>query len=138
MAAAVVGFGATFSYPVIQITAERRDRRSLSFALGAILSISRWVAVPATLLVGVTGIAQLAFGPYGLDDAWATAGLVLYLAVMAVAVLYLAPAYERARAAASDGDENAYGAAIRSVNAVGPLVAVAVLAIVALMVLKPG
>jgi len=52
VAAAVVGFGATFSYPVIQLVAERGDRRALPFAMTAILAISKFVAVPATLLVG--------------------------------------------------------------------------------------
>ena len=85
--AALVGFGVTFSYPVIQLVAERRGPDALALGFDAILAISRWVAVPATLLVGVTGVFQLADGPYSLHDAWLAASLGLYLAVMAVAVL---------------------------------------------------
>lgn len=138
VAAAIVGFGATYSYPVLQLLGERGDRRSLPFALEAITTISRWVAVPATTVVGVTGVYQLADGPYGLDDAWAAAGLALYLAVMAGAILYLAPRYGRAADAARAGDDDAYAAATRGIGVVGTLVVLAVLAIVALMVLKPG
>jgi uncharacterized membrane protein len=149
VAAAVIGFGATFSYPVIQITAERRAPRALPFAMAAILAISRFVAVPATLVVGATGIYQLADGPYGLRDAWLATGLALYVAIMLVAVLYLAPCYRRAEREARrmlDGvgpDDAvalspAYRAATRSLNLVGPLVAAAVLATVVLMELKPG
>jgi uncharacterized membrane protein len=134
--AALVGFGVTYSYPVLQLLGER-DRRSLPFALDAITTLSGRVAVPATIVVGITGVYQLADGPYGLDDAWATAGLVLYLAVMALGTGYLAPRYRRAASAARRGDEAGYAAAIRGVNVVGPLVAVAVIAIVVLMVLKP-
>jgi uncharacterized membrane protein len=102
------------------------------------MTISRRVAVPATTIVGITGIYQLADGPYGLGDAWAAAGLVLYLAVMAVATGYLAPRYGRAADAARRNDQAEYAALIRGVNVVGAFVVVAVLAVVVLMVLKPG
>lgn len=145
VAAAVVGFGVTFSYPVIQLVAERRDPRSLPSALGTILAISRFVAVPATTLVGLTGLYQVASGPYSLGDAWVAAGLALYVVVMALGTGYLARAYDRARGAVQrslDAGEPAlspqYRAATRGINVVGPLVALAVLAIVALMELKPG
>ena len=62
VAAALVGFGVTFSYPVIQLVAERQGPDALAVGLDAILAISRWVAVPATLVVGVTGVFQLADG----------------------------------------------------------------------------
>jgi uncharacterized membrane protein len=135
---AIVGFGVTFSYPVLQVLGERGDRRHLPFALDAITTLSSRVAVPATAIVGVTGIYQLADGPYGLDDAWATSGLVLYLAVMGVAAGYLAPRYGRAAGAARRGDETTYDTNMRGVNVVGPFVVAAVIAIVALMVLKPS
>jgi uncharacterized membrane protein len=133
VSAAIVGFGATFSYPVIQIVGELRDARV--FAMDAILAISSWVAVPATIVVGATGIYQLARGPYGLGDAWLATGLGLYLAIMLVAVAYLAPCYRRARDAV---DEAAYASAIRRVNVVGPFVVVAVIATAVLMVVKPS
>jgi len=138
VAAALVGFGVTFSYPVIQLVAERQGPDALAVGLDAILAISRWVAVPATLVVGVTGVFQLADGPYSLEDAWLAAGLALYLAVMAVAVLYLAPAYHRAGEAARAGSINDYRAAVRGTKLVGPLVAAAVLATAVLMEVKPG
>jgi uncharacterized membrane protein len=103
--------------------------------MDAILAISNWIAVPATVVVGATGIYQLAEGPYRLRDAWLASGLALYLAVMVVAIAYLAPCYRRARDAEDDA---AYAAAIRGVYAVGPFVAAAVLATAVLMVVKPS
>jgi uncharacterized membrane protein len=88
---------------VIQVVAERRGPEGLALGLDAIPAISRWIAVPATLVVGVTGIFQLVDGPYSLGDSWLVASLGLYLAVMVVAVVYLAPAYTRAREAALAG-----------------------------------
>jgi uncharacterized membrane protein len=141
--AAIIGFGATFAYPVIQLVAERREPAALPFAMDAILAISRLIAVPAALLVGATGIYQLLDGPYDLSDAWLAAGGGLYLAVIAAAVFYLAPSYRRARdaaraAAASNRVAPEYLAAIRGTRIVGPLVAAAIVAIAVLMEVKPG
>jgi uncharacterized membrane protein len=148
VAAAVVGFGATFAYPVIQVVAERTDRRALPFALRAILAISNWVAVPATVLVGATGIYQIAAGPYFIGDLWVSAGLALYVLVLAAGIGYLAPAYRRAERAARHMVAAApatgpielspeYRAATRGPRIVGPFVAGAIIAIVFLMELKP-
>jgi uncharacterized membrane protein len=59
----------------------------------------------------------------------------LYVAVMLASTLYLAPCYRRAGRAEPLSDE--YRAALRGPAVVGPLVVIAVLAIVALMVVKP-
>jgi uncharacterized membrane protein len=147
--AAVIGFGATFTYPVIQIAAERTNRRALPFALAAILAISRWVAVPATIVVGATGFYQLSADPYGLDDLWLLLGLVLYLSVMGMGILVLAPAYRRAERearrlveAAAPGEpiplSDEYRASLRPVNVLGPLVSGAIVATAVLMVVKPA
>jgi uncharacterized membrane protein len=147
--AAIVGFGVTFSYPVIQIAAELRDRRALPFALATILAISRWVAVPATLIVGVTGVYQLTSGPYGLHEAWLATGLALYIVVMSIGLFYFTPSYRRGERearrmvdAAHAGEEITltpeYRAALRGPNVLGPPVAAAIVAIAVLMVVKPG
>jgi uncharacterized membrane protein len=136
--AAIVGFGVTFSYPVIQLVSERRGVETAATGLDAVLAISRWIAVPAALVVGATGVYQLVDGPYALSDAWLAVSLALYLAVMAVAVAYLAPAYRRARDAAGRGSRGDYDAAIRGTKIVGPFVAGAIVAIAVLMEVKPG
>jgi uncharacterized membrane protein len=140
VSAAVVGFGAPFSYPVIQATAERLAPDRLPAAYDTILAISRRVAVPAAAVVGATGVYQAADGPYSLArDGWLLAGVILYLAVMAVATAYLVPRYRRARAAAASGPDSAeYRAARRGITVVGPAVAAAIVATVVLMEVKPG
>jgi uncharacterized membrane protein len=135
--AAIVGFGVTYSYPVLQLLGERGDRRHLAFALETVTVISRYVAVPATVVVGLTGIYQIADGPYGLDDAWLATAIVLYVVVMGVAAGYLAPRYGRAAAAVRSHDAAAYEAERRRIGIVGTLVAAAVLAIATMMVVKP-
>ena len=146
--AAVLGFGPTFAYPVIQFAAERHDRRALPFAIGAILRISRTLAVPMAVVVGLTGAFQIADGPWSLGDAWLAAGLALYLAVFGVAVGYLVPALRSAQAeaermvAAAAPDEPPalspeYLRITRGLKLAGAAVGASVLAIVALMELKP-
>jgi uncharacterized membrane protein len=146
VAAAVVGFGATFTYPLVQRAGGAAGGHGHVQALTTVLVISRRLAVPAALLVGATGVYQVIQGPYDFSDWWLVAGTVLYVVVMLVATLLVAPAYVRGRRAAevmleqggssSEGAE--YRAAMRLIDRVGPLLAVAILAVVFLMVVKPG
>lgn len=138
VAAAVAGFGPTFAYPFIQLAGERGDRSKLPFALGVVLAISRRLAVPGAVVVGVTGTYQAIDGPYDFGEAWLAIGAALYVAVFVVAVAYLAPALRRAQEAAERADDAAYSRAIGGAKAAGAAVAATVLAIVFLMELKPG
>jgi uncharacterized membrane protein len=143
--AAVAGFGPTFAYPVVQLAAERRDPAALPFALSAILRISRTLAVPGAVVVGLTGAYQVAEGPWSIGrDAWLAAGVALYLAVFATALGYLVPALRRAEAEArrmaAAGERTLspeYERIVRGLKLAGAAVGAGVLAIVALMELKP-
>ena len=123
--AAVAGFGATFTYPFIA--------RAGDYA--TILAISRGLAVPAALVVGATGVYQVADGPYGLGETWLAAGTALYVLVMLVATLVVAPAY--ARVAETPPASEAHRAAQRRIAVLGPALAAAIVAIVVLMETKP-
>lgn len=124
--AAIVGFGAVFTYPLVERAAGH----------AAVLSISRRLAVPGALVVGATGVYQVADGPYALGDTWLALGVALYVVVMLVAVTVLAPAYRRAAETARGSDERRRAEARISLG--GPPLALAVAAIVVLMVMKPG
>lgn len=145
VAAALAGFGPTFAYPVVQLAAERGDRAALPFALAAILRISRTLAVPGAVVVGLTGAYQVAEGPWSLaGDAWLAAGVALYVAVLATALGYLVPSLRRAEAearrmaaAGETGLSDAYLETVRGLKLAGAAVGAGVLAIVALMELKP-
>lgn len=147
--AAVIGFGATFAYPVIQLLAEQRAPRHLPFALAAILLISRTVAVPGAAIVGLTGFARALTGPYSFrHDGWLTLSVPLYVGVFAAALLVLTPDLRRAQAEAElmvaragEGEEPVLSREYRHLAArmriVGGLVASGVIALVILMVLRP-
>jgi hypothetical protein len=146
--AAVVGFGVTFSYPVIQLLAERRAPRHLPFAFATILTISQKIAVPGAVLVGLTGLALALTGPYSLArDGWLLVSVPVYMAVFVTAVFVLTPDLRRAKAesermVAQAGEDEPttsaeYGRLETRLGLVGGLVGAGVITLVVLMSLKP-
>ena len=148
--AAIVAFGPLFAFPLFIAVTERRDPLSLPVVLRAVNTTERAIVVPATALVGFTGVYQAIDGPYAFDrDQWMTVGFVLYLLVFGLIVFLVEPL--RARAAdeadrlfeqAEDDDDldlsAAYRARMRLPNALMPAVGVVVLFVVYLMEVKPG
>jgi len=127
--AVVLAFGPTFAYPFIQLAAERRGPEALPDAFATILWISRTLAVPASVVVGATGVYQALDGPYEFgEDRWLDAGAALYVAIMALALGFLVPRLKRAQRGAPERGPLVAG---------GVLIATLVLATTALMELKP-
>lgn len=146
--AAVIGFGATFAYPAIQLLAERSAPQHLPFALAAILRISRTVAVPGATIVGATGLVRALTGPYSFErDGWLALSVPLYVAVFAAALLVLTPDLRRAQAEAErmvaragDGKpviSGEYRRLATRMRIVGGLVGAGVISLVLLMELRP-
>jgi uncharacterized membrane protein len=148
--AAIVAFGPLFVFPLFIAVTERRDPLSLPVVLRAVNTTERAIVVPATAVVGFTGVYQAVDGPFAFDrDEWMTVGFVLYLVVFGLIVFLVEPL--RARAAdeadrlfeqAEDDDEldlsAAYRARMRLPNALMPAVGIVVLFVVYLMEIKPG
>ena len=149
--AAIVAFGPLFAFPLFISVTERRDRLSLPVVLRAVNRTERAIVVPATALVGFTGVYQAIDGPFSFDDDhWMSIGFVLYLIVFGLIVFLVEPL--RARAAdeadraleeADDDDHElelteAYRARMRLPHALTPAIWVVLLFVVYLMETKPG
>jgi len=148
--AMIVAFGPLFVFPLFISVTERRDPLSLPVVLRAINRTERAIVVPATAIVGFTGVYQAMDGPFEFDrDEWMTVGFVLYLAVFGLLVFLVEPM--RARAAdeadrfleeADDEDEielsERYRARMRLPNALMPAFWVVILFVVYLMEVKPA
>lgn len=149
--AAIVAFGPLFAFPLFIAVAERRDPLSLPVVLRAVNRTERAIVVPATALVGLTGVYAAIDGPFQFDqDEWMTIGFVLYLLVFGLLVFLVEPL--RAQAAdeaerfldgASDDDHDVelserYRARMRLPNALMPAFWVVLLFVVYLMEVKPG
>ena len=149
--ATLVAFGPLFVFPLFIAVAERRDPLSLPVVLRAVNRSERLLVIPATALVGFTGVYQAIDGPFTFDDdLWMTIGFALYLLVFGALVLVVEPM--RAEAAdeadrmldeADDEDEHlplseAYHARMRLPNALMPAIGIVLLFVVYLMEVKPG
>ena len=66
--AAIVAFGPLFAFPLFISITERRDRLSLPVVLRAVNRTERALVVPATAVVGFTGVYQAIDGPFSFDD----------------------------------------------------------------------
>jgi hypothetical protein len=86
--AVVIGFGATFVYPVFLGAARRRYRRALPYLLGTMDKLGKAVIGPSSLLILASGIYLVADGPYKAD-----ATFVQVAAPILVALIFLGPLY---------------------------------------------
>jgi hypothetical protein len=148
--AAIVAFGPLFAFPLFISVTERRDPLSLPVVLRAINRTERAIVVPATAIVGFTGVYQAMDGPFGFDsDEWMTIGFVLYLAVFGLLVFLVEPLREQAAdeadaflEEATDEDDiqlsEGYRERMRLPNALMPAFLVVTLFIVYLMEVKPA
>lgn len=146
---AIVAFGPTFAFPLIQITAEKAFPRQLPFAWEIIARLDHLMVTPLIVLVFVTGIYQWIEGPWDIGrDQWLAIGLGLLTVLYVLSFFIFHPAERRAKAAAEAMVEAAgpqgkvelsddYRAATRVANIAGPLFALLTLFIVYLMVVKP-
>lgn len=149
--ATIVAFGPLFVFPLFIAVAERRDPLSLPVVLRAVNRTERVVVVPATAVVGLTGVYAAIDGPFQFDsDGWMTVGFVLYLVVFGLLVFLVEP--QRAQAAEEvdrllaespddDGDielSERYHARMRLPNMLMPAFWLVLLFVVYLMEVKPG
>jgi uncharacterized membrane protein len=150
IAAAVIAFGPTFVYPIIQKSAENAAPRSLPFALRLIKRIDNGVVNPVAVVVGLTGVYQWTDGNWDIgENQWLAVGLALYLGMFAVALwVFRSSVMESAAREAESCIESAgpsgevvlsdqYRAIMRLPDRVGPLLGLSVLVIIYLMVVKP-
>ena len=86
--AVVIGFGATFAYPVFLGAARRRNPRALPYLLGTMDKLGKAVIGPASLLILASGIYLVADGPYKAD-----ATFVQVAAPILVALIFIGPLY---------------------------------------------
>lgn len=148
--ATVVAFGPLFAFPLFISVTERRDPLSLPVVLRAINRTERAIVVPATAVVGFTGVYAAIDGPFEFDtDEWMTVGFVLYLLVFGLLVFLVEPLRAQAADEADAFLEEAhdeediqlserYRARMRLPNALMPAFGVVVLFVVYLMEVKPA
>jgi hypothetical protein len=84
----VIGFGATFVYPVFLGAARRRYRRALPYLLSTMDKLGKAVIGPSSLLILASGIYLVADGPYEAD-----ATFIQVAAPILIVLIFIGPLY---------------------------------------------
>ena len=91
IAAAIVGFGPTFSFGLIMAMGAK-DPKNMPFASAIMHAISKKVTLPLALSMAVTGTLLIIASPYGLSDTWLVAALGVYAVAISYSMFVQGPA----------------------------------------------
>jgi uncharacterized membrane protein len=146
--AVVVGFGATFAEAIAFPVAMGLDARHLPYVHRLQLSINRWLATPALVVVLATGIYQTSEGDFDFGDFWISATFAIVIVLGGLIGAYFIPSDRRLGAmvtreieAAGSGPvalSDAYRRGARTQGIVGSVAGLLVVVAIYLMVTKPG
>lgn len=137
--AAIVALGANITYSIWLGRAQRQPD-VLPFTLHTVRLIDRRLANPGYGVLLLTGLAMAYVLPLPLTTPWLLTVIILYVAVALIGFLVYAPTVRRqvlsleSKGISSPG----YQAATRQANILGLITTLVVVAIVFLMVVKPG
>ena len=145
---AVIAFGVTFAYPVIQVAIQRGDVRALPAWHTAEEAVGRKLITPGAILVLLSGIYMALDGWDNAGGAWFSAAGVIVVVLLGLGHGFFVPQSRKMKAqaeadlaagAAESGQMSAaYDAIGRRVALVGMLSSLLVLLALLLMVWKPG
>jgi uncharacterized membrane protein len=142
--AAVIGFGATFAESVMFPVAMRLDKRHLPYVHELQLTINRFFAGPALLVIIVTGFYQVSKGDWDLGSFWISGTLAIAVILGGLSGAYFIPSDRRlgpmvTRELEAGGDlSEEYQRRARAQGMVGALAGLLVILAIFLMVTKPG
>lgn len=142
--AVVVGFGATFAEAVTFPVAMRLDKRHLPYVHQLQITINRYFANPALLVIILTGLYQVSKGDWSMGDFWISATFVIAIALGAINGAYFIPTDRRlgamaAREIEAGGDlSEEYQRRARAEGMMGALTGILIVVAIFLMTVKPG
>jgi uncharacterized membrane protein len=142
--AVVVGFGATFAESVFFPVAMRLGRQHLPYVHELQLTINRYFAGPALLIIIITGFYQVSKGDWDLGDFWIAGTLVIAVVVGGINGAYFIPTDRRllamvTRELEAGGElSEEYQRRSRAEGMMGALTGLLIVLAIFLMVTKPG
>lgn len=146
--AAIVGLGATFAESLTYAAAVRLDPRHLPYKHALQLTINRYLALPAVVVILVTGLYQASEVGFELGRFWLVGAMAILAVFAGMIVAYFIPEDRRLLAiaqrdidAAGDGELTLSEEYLRRVSReemLGVVAGLLVIAAVFLMVTKPG
>jgi uncharacterized membrane protein len=146
--AVMVGFGSTFALAITTPLAIKLDPRHLPYVHQLSLTLNRFFAMPALVLVLATGFYQVSEGNWELGDFWISGTLAIVIALGAISGAVFMPSAKRLKAIAERDVAAAGGGPVTmsdeynqrsKVEAIlGPITGILLIIAVFLMVTKPG
>jgi uncharacterized membrane protein len=137
VASAIVAVGANVTYAVWMSRAHR-DRAHLVFVIETIRALDRRIAIPAYVVVFITGVLMVARGAYSFTTGWIVAAIALYVVAVLLGIVAFGPTVRRQLAEARrDPASRAYADLARANDRLTLVTLAIVTVIVVLMVIKP-
>jgi uncharacterized membrane protein len=135
---AIIAVGANITYGFWGVRAQAEPSH-LGFTIKSIKSLDDRIANPAYGVLLVTGILLIITGHWAVNSLWLIVGVVLFLAVIAIAIGFYSPLLRNQIRLVDAGDTSSPEfARLQRRNAViGPLLGLIVVVILAMMVFKP-
>ena len=136
---AIAAIGANITYGV-WISRAARNSEVLPFTLRGVKILDDRIANPAYGLLLVTGVALVFVGGWSFTTPWILISLALYVVAVLLGLFGYTPTLRRQIQLAESGSLNSpeYAAVAQRGTILGIILAVVVVAIVFLMVVKPG
>lgn len=136
---AIVAVGCNATYAIWLVRGDREPEHLL-FALRGIRFIDTFVANPAYALLLITGIGQVILSHRSWNEPWIAYALGLYALLVAIAIGAYSPGLKRQIAVLEEKGPTspAYVAIASRQRAVGIVLMVVALLILAMMVFRPG
>ncbi|MGH2381656.1 MAG: DUF2269 family protein [Candidatus Limnocylindria bacterium] len=136
---AIVAVGFNISYGIWQTRAAREPEHT-GYALRGIKFMDDKVATPSYVGLGVVGIIMVLIGPYEFEQLWIAVSIALYLALIGVGLFVYTPTLQRQIAAyeAAGAETEEFAALGNRGRLLGMVLGLIVVAIIVLMVVKPG
>ena len=134
---AIIAVGANVTY-TFWLARAHRDQDHVVFVIETIRALDRQIAIPAYVILFVTGVAMAVRGPYSLTSGWIAAAIGLYLVTFVIGIAAFGPNVRRQLVEARrDPSSQAYADVARANHHLTLVTLGLVGAIVVLMVTKP-
>ena len=136
--AAIVAVGLNISYGVWIVRA-RRDPNHMAFALKGVKLLDDRIANPAYGFLLITGLLMVYLVPYPITTLWILIALILYAALIVLALFFYTPALRDQIKLAETGDTTSpeFMRLAQRGQILGPVLGVIVILILAMMVFQP-